>query len=93
MKIVLTVLAGASTVYSGVLGKVISDHQDESADGVTEPNERFSDRLASAQRQQKVLQWVTPALTLVLIALAAQQGAQQRPIKSLLATTIKNIRG
>jgi hypothetical protein len=91
-KIAITILAGATTAYSAILGKVISDHQDEPTEGVTEPTSGTSDRLAGAQRQQKLLQWATPALTLVLIVLAAQQGEQQRPIKGLLTTTLKNIR-
>lgn len=92
LKVALTVLAGASTAYSGALGVVIGKHADEQTEGVTEPSADASDRLASAQRQQRILQWVTPAITLVLIVLAAQQGEQQRPIKGLLNTTIKNIR-
>jgi hypothetical protein len=91
-KVIITILAGATTVYSGVLGKVISDHQNESVDGVTEPSDSTPDRVAAAQRQQRILQWATPAITLVLIALAAQQGEQQRPLKGLLTTTLKNVR-
>jgi hypothetical protein len=91
-KIALTILAGATTVYSGILGRVISDHQDETTVGVTEPGAETSDRLSAVQRQQKILQWATPAITLVLIVLAAQQGEQQRPIKGLLETTLKNVR-
>lgn len=91
-KIAFTVAAGASSVYSAILGKQISDHQDEPTEGVTEPSSEASARLASAQRQQKILQWVTPAITLVLIVLAAQQGEQQRPIKGFLKTTIDNLR-
>jgi len=91
-KAIVTGAALASTGYSGVLGKSIHDHQNEPTDGVTEPAPGSSDKLASAQRQQKILQWVTPALTLVLIVLTAQQGEQQRPIKGLLRTTLKNLR-
>jgi hypothetical protein len=91
-KVLLTVVAGASTAYSAILGKVISDHQDEPTEGVTEPSAGSSDRLQAAQRQQRILQWVTPAITLVLIVLAAQQGEQQRPIKGFLHTTVKNFR-
>jgi hypothetical protein len=91
-KIILTGLAGATTAYSGILGKVISNHSDEPTEGVTEPADGSSERLASAQRQQRLLQWATPAITLVLIVLAAQQGEQQRPIKGLLKTTVKNLR-
>jgi hypothetical protein len=41
---------------------------------------------------QKVLQWITPALTLVMIVLGAQQGEQQRPVKGLFETTLRNLR-
>jgi len=92
VKTVVTLVALGSTAYSGILGKKISDHQDETTEGVTEPAYDTSDALASAQRQQRIFQWLTPALTLVLIALAAQQGEQQRPIKGLFETTLKNLR-
>jgi hypothetical protein len=91
-KLALTIVAGAVTAYSAVLGRVINDHQDEPTEGVTEPADGASDRLANAQHQQRILQWVTPAITLVLIVLAAQQGEQQRPIKGFLTTTLKNVR-
>jgi hypothetical protein len=91
-KIVVTAAAGASTVYSGILGKIIHDHQDEPTRGVTEPSEGSSDRLVDAQRQQRIMQWVTPALTLVMIVLSAQQGEQQRPLKGFAMTTLKNFR-
>jgi hypothetical protein len=58
---------------------------------VTEPDARASDRLASAQRRQKIVQWVVPALTLVLIVLGAQQGEQQRPVKGFFQTTLRNL--
>ena len=91
-KIIVTVLAGATTAYSAILGRTINDHQGEPTEGVTEPAQGTSDRLASAQRQQRILQWATPALTLVIVVLAAHQGEQQRPIAGLLQTTIKNFR-
>jgi hypothetical protein len=91
-KVVLTIVAGAVTAYSAILGRVINNHQDEPTEGVTEPADDSSDRLASAQRQQRILQWVTPAITLVLIVLAAQQGEQQRPLKGFLKTTVDNFR-
>jgi len=91
-KIIVTVLAGATTAYSAILGRTMNNHQGEPTKGVMEPAQDASDRLASAQRQQRILQWATPALTLVMIVLAAQQGEQQRPITGLLQTTIKNFR-
>lgn len=51
-----------------------------------------SECLANAQRQQRILQWVTPSLTLVMIVLAAQRGEQQRPLKGFAMTTWKNLR-
>ncbi|MFD1713761.1 hypothetical protein ACFSBZ_04685 [Amnibacterium flavum] len=43
-----------------------------------------SPALTSALRQQRIMQWVTPAVTAVLIVLAAQQGEQQRESVDLL---------
>lgn len=62
----------------------MAKHASEGAEGTTEPGSSSSKALASAQRQQKVLQWVTPVLTGVLIVLGAQQGEQQRPLAGLL---------
>ena len=53
-------------------------------DLVTEADEAASPELTSAQRQQRVMQWILPALTGVLIVLGAQQGEQQRPVAGLL---------
>jgi hypothetical protein len=38
-----------------------------------------SDDVAAAQRQERILQWVTPALVGTIIVLGAQQGELQRP--------------
>ena len=84
VKLIATGIAGAVTLYSGYLGTTISKHREEGAPGVTEPNHSTSDELASAQRQQKILQWAIPALTAMLIILGAQQGEQQRPIAGFL---------
>jgi hypothetical protein len=92
VKLVVTALAGASTPYSGILGKTIHDHRDEPTEGLTEPASGSSEALSKAQERQRILQWVTPASTLVLIVLAAQHGEQQRPITGLLRTTVKNLR-
>lgn len=83
IKLAITAVAGFTTLYSGIVGSRIAKHSDEGADGVTEPGRNSSRELASAQRQQRFLQWVTPAITLVLIVLAAQQGEQQRPFAGL----------
>ena len=44
--------------------------------------------VASALRQQRLLQWAIPALTGVLIVLNAAQGEQQRPSTSLAACSV-----
>lgn len=82
VKLTLTVLAAASSLYAGILGARIARHADEGGEGVTEPDGRSSRELADAQRQQ----WVAPALTAVLIGLGAHQGEQQRPFAGLVHT-------
>lgn len=80
VKLALTVAAIGTTAWSGVLGarmtKAAADG--EVTAGTTEPSPVTSDEVATTQRQQRILQWVTPALTAALIVLAAQQGEQQR---------------
>jgi hypothetical protein len=82
VKAALTLAAIGTSVYSGALGARMAAHAGEPVEGSTEPAEGTSDELASAQSQQRVMQWITPAITLVLIVLAAQQGEQQRPVAS-----------
>jgi hypothetical protein len=93
VKLGLTVAAAGTSLYSGILGARIAKHSAEGGQGVTEPASSSSDELESAQKQQKLLQWVTPAITLVLIVLAAQQGEQQRPAAGLIASKIREITG
>ncbi|MDR6611917.1 MULTISPECIES: hypothetical protein [unclassified Leifsonia] len=84
VKLVITGLAGAASLYSAMLGKTIGENADEGAEGVTEPDPTASEKLAAAQKKQRILQWVLPALTGVLIVLGAQQGEQQRPVAGFL---------
>ncbi|MDQ7878480.1 hypothetical protein Q9R08_10880 [Microbacterium sp. QXD-8] len=84
VKLVLTAVAGGATLYSGILGMKMSKRADEGGEGVTEPAAGVSQELASAQTQQRVLQWVVPAVTALLIVLGAQQGEQQRSVPGLL---------
>jgi hypothetical protein len=91
VKLGFTGLAGAATLYSAILGARIAKHADEGARGVTEPGATTSPELASAQRQQKVLQWSLPLLTAVLVVLAAQQGEQQRPVAGFVQRTVNTV--
>ena len=92
VKLWVTGAALATTATSGVLGMVIENRSSEGAEGITEPSADASPELSSAQRAQKVLQWLTPALTVVMIILGAQQGEQQRPVKGLFETTARMFR-
>ncbi|GGE98990.1 hypothetical protein [Mycetocola zhadangensis] len=92
VKFSLTMAAVGTSVVSGVLGKVIDNNAEEGAEGITEPKPDAPEGMKTAQRMQKVLQWVTPALTLVIIVLGAQQGEQQRPVKGLFETTARMFR-
>lgn len=87
IKLGVTAAAGAGSLYAGLLGAKIAKHAadgEESAEGVTEPGTDASADLASTQRQQRIVQWVLPALTGLIIVLAAQQGEQQRPVAGWL---------
>ena len=79
VKTALTGLAVAATAYSGVLGSKIAAADDATSEGATNPSAETPSDVATAQRQLNVLQWVTPALTALIVILGAQQGEQQRP--------------
>ena len=79
----LTVAAAGLTAWSGALGRKVEEQSHQGAPGATEPSPRASDDLATAQRQLKVTQWAIPAVTGVLVVMAAQQGEQQRPSQQL----------
>ncbi|MEU4788831.1 hypothetical protein AB0F95_03880 [Micromonospora tulbaghiae] len=83
VKTALTLAAVATTAYSGLLGNQIARNGTVSTDGTTDPSSATPQNVATAQRQQRILQWVTPALTAVIVALGAQQGEQQRPSQML----------
>ncbi|WP_431220046.1 hypothetical protein [Leifsonia xyli] len=79
VKLAITGLAGGASLYSALLGKKIGENAEQGAEGVTEPDPTASEALAAAQRKQRILQWVLPALTGVLIVLGAQQGSSSGP--------------
>ena len=89
VKLAITVLAAITTLWSAIVGMKMAKHAQEPTQGVTEPGATSSSDLAGAQRQQKVLQWVTPALTGVLIVMGAQQGEQQRPVAGRLESLFR----
>ena len=90
VKLGLTLVAAGSSVYAGILGARLAAHGDERTEGVTEPSSGTSQELASAQTQQRILQWIVPALTVILVVLGAQQGEQQRPAVGWLSRITKH---
>jgi hypothetical protein len=80
-KTLLTLAAAGASTWSALAGRAQADHSGEAVRGATEAGGWESSGLAAAQQQQKVAQWLVPALTGVLLVLAAQQGEMQRPGK------------
>ncbi|MET0325385.1 MAG: hypothetical protein ABW219_09190 [Ilumatobacteraceae bacterium] len=80
VKAALTIAAVGTAAYSGWLGKRISDAGAVPLADGTSSSDATPPAVASALRQQRLLQWAIPALTGVLIVLNAAQGEQQRPL-------------
>jgi hypothetical protein len=84
IKSVLTAAAIGTTVYSGIVGaKIATEAGSAPVEGGTVPSEGTPDKVAKLLQQQRVLQWVTPALTGGILILGAQQGEQQRASEQL----------
>jgi hypothetical protein len=79
VKTALTAAALGTTAYSGVFGSTIAKAGKVPAESGVLPATGTPTEVASAQQRLRVLQWATPALVAVIIALGAQQGEQQRP--------------
>lgn len=78
VKTALTAVALGSTAFSGWKGAVVARAGRFPAEGAVIPSGLTPLEVASAQQQLRIAQWVTPAVTAVLIALGSQQGEQQR---------------
>lgn len=84
IKAALTAAAIGTTAYSGMLGaKIAAEGSSEPAEGGTVPSGGTPDNVARLEQQQRILQWVTPALTGGILILGAQQGEQQRASEQL----------
>ncbi len=83
VKTIVTGAALATSVYGLVLGARIAKAEHVPAEGATEPHRETPPEVASAMRQQRVIQWLTPVLTGTIVVLGAQQGEQQRPLEQL----------
>jgi len=87
LKAAVTAAAIGTSVASGVLGAKVGQAAPVPAESATEPSAATPADTAAAQKGLKPLQWLNPALTGVLIVLAAQQSEQQRT-SSLLRGTL-----
>jgi hypothetical protein len=79
VKTMLTAAALGTTAYSGLLGAKLGKAGDVYTEGGTVPGDATPEDVAGIQQRLRLLQWVTPVLTGVLVVLGAQQGEQQRP--------------
>lgn len=90
-KAALTGAALAVTGYARVLGKKIEQNGTAPTEGPTDPGPGTPDDVAKAQRQQKLIQWVIPALTGGILVLNSLQGEQQRP-SQVAAGTVQRLK-
>jgi hypothetical protein len=79
VKSLLTGAAVATTAYSGLMGARVLRAGPVPAEGATVPAPGTPDDTSRDQQRLRILQWVTPALTGLIVVLGAQQGEQQRP--------------
>ncbi len=94
IKSVLTVAALGTTLYSGILGaKIAAEATSSPVEGGTVPSDETPDDIAKLQQQQRVLQWVTPALTGGILILGAQQGEQQRASEQIMSRGWSAVKG
>jgi hypothetical protein len=94
IKAVLTAAAIGTTAYSGLLGaRIAAEGGSEPAEGGTVPAGDTPENVAKLQQQQRVLQWVTPALTGGILILGAQQGEQQRASEQLRTRGWSTVKG
>ena len=95
VKTAVTAAAVAVSAYSGVLGRRIMRAEEEAAgfdvEDATTPAPQTPPEAEAAQRQQRLLQWVVPALTGTLLVLNAKMGEQQRPL-SVARGLLKRVR-
>jgi len=98
-KAAVTVLALGATAVSGWLGQkdtaavASPDHAGGvPAEGGVKPSADTPPDVAARQQQLRILQWVIPSLTGVLVALTAQQGELQRPAQVTTGRIRKSLR-
>lgn len=90
VKTAVTLAAAGATAYSRVLGQKVMDAEADAArhtpsdvglegESAVEPAPSTPEDVASAQRQLRIIQWVIPLLTGIVLIINARMGEQQRP--------------
>ena len=82
-KTALSAAALGITAYSWKLNRDIAPASRQPTEGATEPGPSTDDRVAAAQKQLRLMQWLIPAATGGLVVLQALHGEQQRRDSSL----------
>lgn len=75
----LTAAALGVTGYARLQGQKQIDNPSVATRGATEPSSSTPSDVATAQNQQRFLQWSIPALTGAVLVMNAWMGEQQRP--------------
>jgi hypothetical protein len=84
-KTALSVAALGMTAYSWKLNRDIAPSPHQPVEGATEPGAATDEKVAAAQKQLRMMQWLIPAVTGGLIVLQALHGEQQRQDSSITA--------
>jgi hypothetical protein len=79
LKTCLTLAALGATGYSRWLGMKMEKAREAPAEGVTEPARETPDEVRTAQRRQRIAQWMIPALTGTLIVVSAIAHELEKP--------------
>jgi hypothetical protein len=89
-KTAVTVAAAGATAYSRFLGQKLMDAEADTArhtpvsgglegESAVDPAPTTPEDVANAQRQLRIIQWVIPLLTGIVLIINARMGEQQRP--------------
>jgi hypothetical protein len=91
-KTALTAAALGATAYSRLVGKKMEKADGVATEGITEPADATPEEVRSAQRQQRVAQWMIPVFTGALLVVSSLAGEQQKP-RSILRGMLARARG
>lgn len=90
LKTGVTLAAAGATAYARVLGQKVMEAEADAArhtpvdqglegESAVDPSPRTPEDVAAAQRQLRIVQWIIPLLTGIVLIINARMGEQQRP--------------